>query len=409
MINLSLARVMKQWILILLFLYLIAPTSTAILTRVIGLAFIFMIFSPLFLIRNNKSKYIKYSPEFNGLDKYKSISILLLQFLFANYAISYYTGNNIVGVIADSLAGANTYRQYQEYFKENELANFTLAKMPAIFSLAAVKFIFIYFVTAFIYKKSSVFEKIIFLTAVVPVILVGAARGTFFEIFEIFIISFYGIALVTKKFKPVTIAKFFLGAVFLIFAFMINTMRRYENSNSYFEGVCATTMYCYDSIGINFYIEYVFYLLSSYFSMGMFFLSKYLELIFEGAYMGSLLPLYSTSFLGIYQGGLEATLCAYEFDCRAVWMAELISWISVFGLILSFVAIAALMLLLTKIEYYLFKKNNIYAFPCAALLLIYLISLPVGKFWTVSSQNILCTFAFGALFLISNYKRRINK
>lgn len=406
-INISLARLMKSWILILLLLYILAPTSTTLLTRVIGFTFVSTLFFPLFIFKNDGN--IEYSPGFNSLVKFKSLSILILQFLCANYAINYYTGSTIASVITDSLTGANTYQQYQAHFKENELANFTLDKVPAILALAATKFIFLYFIAAFIFKRSAIFEKIIFLSSVAPVALVGAARGTFFEIFEIFIISIYGAALITKKFKSIALFKYFTLALILIIIFMLNTMRRYENPTLYFESFCATTMYCYESIGLNFYIEYVFYLLSTYFSMGMFFLSKYLELITNGDYIGSLLPLYSTNLLGIYQGGLEAALCAYELDCRAVWMAELISWISVFGLFLSFIAIAALLFLLPKIEFYLYKNDNVFAFPCAALFFVYLISLPVGKFWTVSSQNILCTFAFVILFLTSNTARHTGK
>lgn len=403
MIKLSLAKLMKFWVLSLSTLYFIAPTSVGIGTKFIGIVFTMLIFSPLFLTKNEA---IEYAPEFPRWKISAILSVLIIQFACMNYAAEFYAGVSIKDIITNITSSTNSYAQYQNHFKENEIASFTLNKIPALLSLATVKFIFLYFTAALLFKKAGIVEKFLYASSIIPILLMAGARGTFFEVFEIFALLIYGACLKIKKIRIKNIIYTGIVSVVLVFGFLANTMRRYEDPSSYFKSICATSMYCFEKYGISFYIEYFLYVLSTYFSMGMFFLSSYIELLFNGDYTASLLPLYSISIFEFYKGGLEISLCTTKFDCRAVWMPELISWISFFGGITVFFAIGKLLISLPKLEKYIYTNGGVFSFPIAGMLFIYTISLPVGKFWTVSSQNILCTFAFLCLFFISKKSRK---
>ena len=405
MIRTSLSKLMKWWVFLLALLYLAAPTSINLGTRIIGIMFITLLFGRLL---STKEHIIEYAPNLQNLKISRIIILLAFQFFCMNYAASFYTGASIDSVIYNLVSGNNSYALYQNHFRENEISNFTITKVPAIFALAAVKFIFLYLSTALLFKKSEIFEKFLYATSIIPIVLMASARGTFFEIFEIFVILTYGSALKIRKIRIKNIIYLAIISVVLISGFLINTMRRYEDPSNYFESICATSMYCFEPIGINFYIEYFLYVLSAYFSMGIFFLSSYIELLLNGQYIGSLMPFFSTDFFGFYQGGLEKSLCTNELDCRAVWMPELISWISVFGGLLVFLMLGTLLSSLSRIEKYIYKKESPFSFPVASLFFIYLVSLPVGKFWTVSSQNIVCTLVFVGLLIVSKRTRPSN-
>ena len=392
----SLNRIMKIWIAFVGLLFLIAPANINAATRIVGILLLIFIFYPLFFGKNKtfKMEFISYPHSV-----LVTLIILLIQILLANYASAFYTGSNFIGVIADLQSGANRYSLYQEYFKEEGIGTFSILKIPAILSLALTKFIFLYLYSAIFTTSESVKFKILMSLSIFPVILISVSRGTFFEIFEILAMVVYGMSLGIKTIK---LKNYLVVSVVLIIAlilFIMNTVKRYESTSSYFGAGCITSIYCYKSVGLNFYLEYIIYILSTYFSMGIFFLSRYLDYLFNGYLLSSLFPLASVNIFGLVNDGLEKELCQLYLDCKAVWMPELISWISVFGIIFVFPVMWKVLLSIRSIEIYFLRKNNLYAFPILSLFLIYLLSLPVGKFWTVSSANILCSLFFCSLFI----------
>ncbi|WP_143129293.1 hypothetical protein [Variovorax sp. PDC80] len=385
----------------ILVLYLIAPTSTDALLRVVGGIFFLTLFLFAFLTAQTQvpGKIVG-----RALSLRTVVALLILQLVSVAYAINFYTGSSIFSVITGSLAGENLYLSYQNYFRDEGVAEFSIGKIPAILGLAATKSIFLFlFASVFLGNEPKGIRRVMMLSAL-PIVLMSMARGTFFEIFEILVVVAYGISLRTRRFKAKYVFYFLAVGISFFVLFILNTIRRYEDAESYFASSCATLNYCFSPYGFAFYVEYAIYLLSTYFSMGIFFLSNYISIIFSGNLLSSIFPLASTSFFGLMENGLERELCRRYLDCSAVWMPEVISWVSFFGLLIVFPAVWLFIRAANKFEIQALKTGSRYSFPILALLLIYLVSLPVGKFWTVSSQNILSTIFFGVAFVLSGKK-----
>lgn len=399
----SLVRTFRVWLIFVLSLYFLAPTSTSALLRVVGGVFFLTLFLPAFLI---KEVQVGVSEKNRPLSWQAVAGLLVLQFVCVSYAINFYTGSSILSVISDSIAGENLYLSYQNYFREEGVAELSLAKIPAIFGLAITKSIFLFFFSAiFMGSEDKRLRKIMMLSAL-PIVLMSLARGTFFEIFEILVVIVYGFSLRIKRFRAKYIFYLTLLGVSFFFLFMLNTIRRYEDAESYFASTCATANYCFSPLGFVFYLEYAVYLLSTYFSMGVFFLSNYISVIADGNLLTSILPLASTGFSGLMNSGLERELCENYLDCRAVWMPEIISWVSFFGLVVIYPAVWMFIKIVNSFEIRLLKAGSRYSFPLLSLLLIYLLSLPVGKFWTVSSQNMLSTIFFVLAIMLTQKRAR---
>ena len=399
----SLLRIFRAWLISVTIIYLIAPTYTSLALRVVGVLLIFTLFLPVFFAKKLQvDAGIKERP----LGYKIVLFFLVLQFFCAEYAINYYTGSGIVSTISDFIDGKNLYSSYQAYFKEENIAELSLGKIPAIIGLAATKSIFLYlFSSVFLGHESKTVSRMM-LISVLPIVLVSLARGTFFEIFEILVVIVYGVSLHVKRFKArhalyaLVIGLLFMGL------FILNTLRRYEDAQSYFSGTCATFDYCFNPYGVSISFEYMIFVLSAYFSMGLFFLSSYISFLFDGELWASIFPFAATSFAGIMNDGLEREICRYFLDCRAVWMPELISWISFFGILMMYPILWYMLRFSGKLERRILSVGSRCSFPLLCLLLIYILSLPVGKFWTVSSQNIISTLIFMGAIIISKIRRK---
>lgn len=398
----TISYLLKIWIVSNCLLYLLSPSTTAFHLRVLGVFLLALLFAPLIGVRPQK---VHFEVSHEGITGGRVFALLSVQLLCAEYALRFYTGSGIGSILSDFWSGVNIYAAYQQYFKEEGVAEFTLTKVPAILALASVKFLFLYCYSYVFVSAAGRATKRLLLLSAIPVLLIGVGRGTFFEVFEVLMVVLYGWSLRAGKFR---IRHFVLvGSIGIIFLalFISNTIRRYPDVEAYFSSSCATSMYCFDYFGIDFYLEYVFYLLSTYFSMGIFLVSNYVSILFGGEVLWSILPLVSMAGFGVYEGGLEKYLCSAYVDCKAVWMPELITWIAFFGFLLVFPFAWLIVAIVPRVELYLMRRSSVFSFPVLYLIFLYMISIPVGKFWSVSSQNILCTIAFVGLLCVSGVKK----
>lgn len=112
--------------------------------------------------------------------------IAILTVVFSIIVARYYTGQSPVMVLRNLVSGQSVYYEYQRYFKEAEIATFSVAKLPYIAMNFFSKLVFFYSFIAFTISKThtSKFEKIYLVVIATSFLYVGIARGTNFEIFQ---------------------------------------------------------------------------------------------------------------------------------------------------------------------------------------------------------------------------------
>jgi hypothetical protein len=407
MIYASIKKIYKYFLILLGTLYIITPSSMSGVDKFFGFFFIVILLGA-FLGKDTNNKCQK---NIKILSSRKIIFLSLMQFVMAAYAISYYTNLTIISSISNIISGVSNYSIYQAYFSESDIGNLGMEKIPAVLSLAFVKIIFYYCIVDFILKgEGGKTSKLIHITPI-PIILISLSRGTFFEIFELLVAYGYIFFLKTSKIKFINLLLIAILLFIFIILFIFNTSARFENFEEYLSLNCATTMYCFSPYGINLIIEYVVYMLSGYFSMGVFFISIYLQSLIEAPYFLTVLPLFGWEAFEFIPGGLEIFLCSNKLDCNAVWMPQIISIISNIGLIGTILIIYFMGTNITRLEILLLNIDVRCGIPLNILLLIYLISLPVGKFIVVSSSNILSILFFTLLLGTKyiNYNSHLNR
>lgn len=393
-------KIFRLWSIFLVGLFVLSPTNISAEYKIYGICSFFVIFMPWAFLGKHKEIIHHYNPVYvNGLGV---LALIAMQIICAHYSISYYTGNTVVGALSDTFSGTNVYQSYQDHFKLSGIAQVPLwQRSPAIISLALVKFTFLLTVTLFFTRSIKLFPLSQLIAATVIYACVGLARGTFFEIFEILIAYIYiGMASGYLKSMPLTKKRALKASIFSVVAaapilFIINTVRRYEGAAEYFSKACGVN-FCFSSMGINYYVEYAIFILSNYFSMGLFFLAHLASMIFEQGKVSILIPLYYEVVEVFGTGGIRGLICSSDITCKFVWVPDVMIIISIFG-VLAPIFIALFFDFIRKLERAALVRYNLYSLPFIYTVLLFILSLPVGNFYTVSSSTILCS---GAFFLL---------
>jgi hypothetical protein len=335
-----------------------------------------------------------------------TLTITLLYFLFYPIYTKFYTGTSLFTSIFSFGTGISNYANYQQYFLDNELNTFSIAKLPYILghSLLKLSFIFIVF-RYFIYqnKKSRIELFCIFLISLIY-ILVGVTRGTSFEMFEIFNLFLFVYVIHRQKNgkRNIMTVKSFL---YLITIFILSVSYFVFNIKQRFGGEFDfTSLSGYNKNSfISLYLPSLSILLFSlygYFIFGI----HYTSILCKNLWFDSL-----SGFLSMF---IPDGISKYNFsdstrdfvdkfiNVGAQWTPETVSVIEHFGLLIL-VLIIVLLGFLTK---FIISKIH-YSISSVVILFyiyLYLISLPIGNFLTVSSSNKICLILATSILVYNN-------
>lgn len=404
-------EIYTKWMLLISSLFLFAPNNLSLQHSLVFISLIALLYYPLFILKDKK----KFSVKVNLPKKINSwglFLLILIEFALADYAARFYTGSGLLDAISALKAGESNYYLYQSHFAENNLSGLTLKKVPAILAAAAVKGIYLFVISIFFLYRNNQKPKYFLLLCIIPLILFSVARGTFFEVFEISLSIFYFHKITSSKAAPSLNVRIrnnvYLVTTFVIltFLFSLNAASRYEDKSSFLEKTCSLGDFCFSPYTNFTTLEHSIYFLSSYFSTGLYFITQYILLLFEGKLLSSLLPFTTLSIFSTKEIGLTEDLCANYINCGVAWQPDLFYWFSFFGFILCLFIFPVFFYYLIKLERVLLRNLNLYSLPLSYLLLIYLVSIPVGNFFTTSSSSYICAIAFTLLWLI---KRKIKR
>lgn len=340
------------------------------------------------------------------------LSILSITSVAASlYSTNFYTGKGIEEVIFSLVSSLSLYNDYQTFFNDQSLGEFSLLKVPAIFSSFALKLILIYS-TIFIFvsnlKKRNI-DIFYYSLILASYLFFSLARGTSFELFEILVLVWYCIQIkyLINGVKP---SIFSLNNIYLLIAglasiilYNYNIQARY----SFSENIdCPTTQLCManDSLimSISEPLAQLSNKLSGYFTFGILFSSVFIKDIWINSPTSFITYLLPASF--IPANDIQFQICNVLLDCGVAWKPDvlrIIQNIGFFGLIAFIFTLGTFSRLLMKL---ILKKPDFIKIALFFFVFLLMISMPIGNFVTVSSSNILLLITIIIIFVINHIK-----
>lgn len=324
---------------------------------------------------------------------YLTPSIAVIYLIFYPLYTKFYTGINIFSSITNLFSGISNYYLYQNYFSEAELNQFSLNKLPFIIGHGVLRFMFIaiVFKTIIFKTRSSLIEKLSIAIMAVTIIVVGIARGTSFEFFELVLILFFAIIskgilsgqkhLMSKK----LLIKGLIVSFIILSLFSYNINLRMGGSFSYFNDPD------FDKGSILYLVSrpvaLLVFSLYGYFLFGLYFNSIIINNLWFSSPIGfvsSLTP-HGITLFNIDSG--YRNFAGKIIDLGAKWNPDSSVLIESFGIILTFIIIYFLGRYSRKI----YCEANKYVSVLILLFYIFyiMISLPMGNFITSSSANMI--------------------
>ncbi len=341
--------------------------------------------------------------------------IAVLAILSSLVATKFYTGQTPLSLIKNLQADRSVYYMYQSHFREQEIDVFRLSKLPYVLMLFFIKVTFFYsFVSLLMGKERlSFFERAYLALVTSSYLYLGIARGTHIEFFELLIITLFVIFSRRKK------AEKFGGKL----GSLIKTLvLGWVMGMVYYGGVRARGVSFshhisrdvrFDAGGLLPYISQslasiilVFY---GYFGFGFYYTSVFITdfwMVSGERFLAGLLP-FGFRLMGEPDVRVSMKMLV---DMGARWHPDVVLLIDCLGLF----GLLAFSFLLGLFARSILRINALHGVVelTQFMILLQMISLPVGNFVWISSSNkltVLCLVAFWVLKLLTRVRARNSK
>lgn len=408
----TLLPVFRLWLVGLVLLVAISPTDIPASYRFyLALVYLLLFFYPLFSSRYGRMEGAR-AIQYTGIAFPWALLLLVIQFICIYLATLYYTGANYFTAFTSALSGQNTYGAYQQYFAEANIST-SSAYVRGFYAglLAAAKLIFVFSVINYFMCRRRSFGSAVFVVCACVLYLgFGLARGTFFEVFEVAcaILYFWVMTSVSRGRRKITRNKrvvwfFAIAGIVLIGLFILNAMRRYEDSAAFFRE-CSSN-FCFNPVGLGNYLEFPFYLLTVYFGNGGFFIASLFDATVAHGEASYLIPMQSViENWGAKEFGLRALMCERYVSCRFVWTPEVATLISIFG-ILAIPIVNTLLVQFGKFESFVLDNPSMPGMMLLYFVFVFCISLPTANFFLVSTPSIVAALVVVGVFVLRRRSR----
>lgn len=340
--------------------------------------------------KNNENKEVDTVtyPVINIYERKKRYLYLLsiVSILFSMIVTIYYTGQTPQQVITNLTSGVSVYYEYQIHFAQNNLDVFSVTKLPYIFMMFFCKFLMIYsYISIIKYKKKfSILNYVYLLIVTMSYLYIGVARGTNFEIFEWLILLIFTLLSTYSKSIVKLISRIVLIFVISILGVVLFTSNISARGVSLNSNISLDVFYDHESILSNYfpYISISLVKLYDYFGFGFHYISKFIiEIWFEDieSVFKGLFP-YGFNYFEMYDLSYQISSLV---DMGPRWQPDSIVIFEKLGF-LGLLTFSFLMGILSK-RITINKEISTYSYMILYVILLEMISLPIGNFITVSS------------------------
>jgi hypothetical protein len=336
-----------------------------------------------------------------------------ISIIFSILAVNFYTGQTPYSTFLNLRNSASIYYEYQKFFEEQQIYYFSFKKIPYIFMLFFIKIVTFYsYISFFIFKqKMKKCEKFYLIIVSCSFLYVGIARGTSFEIFEFLMLCIF-ILMVKNK-----IGGFKYSRNWTIFILLLNSLMLYILHL----GIRARGVTDYYNISLDVFYEpnailpffstfltTIVLMLFSYFGFGFFYISIYITDIWFSSFEKFLAGLLPLNYIILKGKPLHETM-HYLIDLGARWQPDSALFVDYLG----YIGLLTFCFLMGFFSRFCQRIKNIspMVYLTIFIILLQMISLPVGNFILVSSASLLIIFSliiywFFNIFLKNMYRFR---
>jgi hypothetical protein len=315
------------------------------------------------------------------------------------YVITYYTGMSVGTAVLNVYSGESNYYEYQQYFSNSSLSQFSFSKIPAILSFFYVKLVFIFLAYKSVVEGKGKKDSITLVLTALPVLALSLSRGTNIEIFEIFIVIMCASYIRGQVDTTYRLPIFKITAIILLIvvAYTIQIAVRY---NFEYTPNCFNE-FCYQADSIVYKAFPVLFSLSGYFYFAPDYMARLLIHLFEDGFPAQIfLPLN-----GLIYDYESRWMCRDIINCGPTWAPDFERLLYSLGVIGAFIVV-----ILLSAGHRLCELRARYSFVDFLgfyILSLQLISMPIGKLVYISSANILLLCLFIGLVSLRFLGRKV--
>lgn len=391
---------------VILFIYLLLTVYIFIIVDITNLLILDLLPALLFLWINYAAFYFGYKLEIlkftrvsegelspnlfdNRKMKYALAIISVLSSVIAGF---YYTGQTPISAMINIKNNVSLYSLYQMYFILNQRGLFVLSKIPFVIMILLVQSIMFYSYCSFIVRKTKLKKNdfIYLIIVTISSVYFGIVRGTNFEFFEIGILMIF--VVLSKRnvkrtyldYKTIIYFSIIILALMTTYSFVLR-LRGYNVFQTISNDVH------YDSMGIT---QYMFSFIASlsiklygYFGHGFNYISVFINDVLSISvhrFIAGLIPFGYNLFYGVS----IHSLVSENLDMGVMWQPDYAIFVSYVGII-GLIFINFMLGMISKNTY---NSRNPLSYFIRFLILLQMISFPVGHFIFTSSSNILMSF-----------------
>lgn len=386
-----------KWYLFLALLAAFASITIPFTDLLPGLALSWIALIFFFIGANVKTQYPRTYPANAKQFKIPLLAVTAMGVACSLFATKFYTGQQISSVISALSSGASLYNEYQKYFAQEGIAQFSLNKVPAIVAMYLLKICVLYsFIRVTLLEDKIRAAHIFFLiTTVASQMFFSIARGTSFELFEIILLLWFCLSLRAhlkkEKGRILTTSKliFAMSAIAALSLYSYNISARYSFGEV---AACATTELCFKADTLlnqaSPSLAQLSYKLSGYFTFGIYYVSHVIKYYWLNDF-NNFISLLSPIAMFNETAMKPNFLCDKTLDCGAAWSPDLVSYLVNLGILLTLVFVMFIGYLSKRLLSKIKLNKSILEIGALFYIFLSIISLPVGNFITASSSNIL--------------------
>jgi hypothetical protein len=320
------------------------------------------------------------------------------------YVIKFYTGMSVIQVFNNYSLGISNYLQYQEYFANSGLSDFSISKIIPIIIGVYIKLNLIVAIeyVSLKWRSEKIWIDLSNFGIILTYLFYSFARGTNFELLEIFLIFIYFFSL-KQSIRKLIFSKIqyilgFFAIVFCLIAYFLHSVNLRAIISCYTEDLCVDTtaiLYAVDKD-----LAYLSFVLSGYFTYGIRFIGFFFINFFEGKI--------SCSFLypSIFRDESVSNVVCSAIDCGVNWQPDFMSLVNFFGILLAVPFSFGLMFFSSKIHAFVSSDSGLAHKILGYFGFLYMFSLPIGQFISSSSSNLILLILSFLLFTFSKLSLR---
>lgn len=332
-------------------------------------------------------------PSLNEAEKHLLWSVsIALSIVFGVFVVRFYTGMSPSVMFSNLFSGESNYYSYQRYFADHVSKASTFSKAPYILMCAFNKALMVFGVSYWCsFKKLHAHNLLMAGLCSLAHFYFSLGRGTNFEIYEFAILAVYiflkrtNVELSLDRFsskavKPL-VACFIAGLCFVAIYYLVLDARGFSPQVN----ISENFSYNPDSLlaQVSPALSLLILNLFGYLGFGLYYIASFIQKVWITSPLNFLAAFFPFGYQ-LTAGMSTSDIMSETISVGVMWHPDFINVINSFGIVGLVIIFLLLGFICGKLEA---KKGNLLGHMLGYLLLLQMLSFPIGNFIVASSSN----------------------